>query len=84
MYSFSGDVLGAVNSSPLFSNWETHAQLRARVLPWLIPYLERKDIGKLLIVSHGGVMRALLNQPSLKKIHYCEIRELTPDCIREG
>ncbi len=67
-----------------YHNWETHAQLRARVLPWLIPYLERKDIGKLLIVSHGGVMRALLNQPSLKKIHYCEIRELTPDCIREG
>ena len=36
---------------------------------------------KLLIVCHVGVMRALLNEPSLKKIHFCEIRELPLDCL---
>ncbi len=67
-----------------FHKWETHAQLRARVLPWILPYTERNDLKKLLIVSHGGVMRALLNQPSLKKIHYCEILELTPEMLADA
>ena len=65
-----------------YRNWETHAQLRARVLPWVLPYTERTDIRKLLIVCHGGVMRALLDQPSLKKIHFCEIRELPCECLK--
>ncbi len=65
-----------------FQKWETHAQLRARVLPWVLPYAQRTDIGKLLIVCHGGVMRALMNTPSLRKIHYCEIRELPLDCLK--
>ena len=64
-----------------YHNWETHAQLRARVLPWVQRYAARTDIEKLLIVCHGGVMRALLNEPSLKKIHFCEIRELPLDCL---
>lgn len=64
-----------------YHNWETHAQLRARVLPWVLPYAQRTDIEKLLIVCHGGVMRALLNEPSLRKIHFCEIRELPLDCL---
>ncbi|MBR5371723.1 MAG: histidine phosphatase family protein [Oscillospiraceae bacterium] len=66
-----------------FPLWETHASLRARALEAIKPYLARTDIGKLLIVCHGGIMRALMNQPSLRKIHYCEIRELTPDMLAE-
>ena len=66
-----------------YPHWETHAQMRARALKALKPYLERDDIQKLLIVCHGGIMRALMNQPSLKKIHYCEIRELTPEMLEE-
>jgi hypothetical protein len=57
--------------------------LRARALDAIRPYLERKDIGKLLIVCHGGIMRALMKQPSLPKIHFCEIRELTPEMLEE-
>ena len=64
-----------------YHNWETHGQLRARVLPWVLPYAQRTDINKLLIVCHGGVMRALMNTPSLKKIHFCEIRELPLECL---
>lgn len=67
-----------------YPNWETHAQLRARCLAAVKPFLMREDIGKLLIVCHGGVMRALMNQPSLKKIHYCEIKELLPQMLEEA
>ena len=66
----------------VYTKWETHAKLRARVLPWILPYAQRTDIRKLLIVCHGGVMRALMNTPSLKKIHYCEIRELPCECLK--
>lgn len=66
-----------------FPLWETHAQMRARALKALAPFLERKDLDKLLIVCHGGIMRALMNQPALKKIHYCEIHELLPAMIKE-
>lgn len=64
--------------------WETHAQMRERALTAIKPYLERDDIRKLLIVCHGGIMRALMNQPSLKKIHFCEIRELTPEMLADS
>ena len=64
-----------------YHNWETHAQMRARAIEAIRPYLARQDISKLLIVCHGGIMRALMNQPSLKKIHFCEIRELTPEML---
>lgn len=73
---------GVPKPGDTYAGWETHAQLRARAMQALQPYLSRTDIGKLLIVCHGGVMRALLNQPSLKKIHYCEIRELPLDCLK--
>ena len=66
-----------------YPDWETHAQLRARALKAVAPFLARTDISKLLIVCHGGIMRALMNQPSLRKIHFCEIRELTPDMLEE-
>jgi len=66
-----------------YPNWETHAQLRARCLAAVKPFAERTDINKLLVVCHGGVMRALTNQPALKKIHYCEIMELTPEMLEE-
>ena len=64
-----------------YPDWETHAQMRERALKAVAPYLARTDISKLLIVCHGGIMRALMNQPSLKKIHFCEIRELTPEML---
>lgn len=66
-----------------YPQWETHAQMRERALKAIRPYLERDDIQKLLIVCHGGIMRALMNQPSLKKIHFCEIRELTPEMLED-
>ena len=66
-----------------FTGWETHAQLRARALQALAPFLTRTDIGRLLIVCHGGIMRALINDPGRKKIHYCEILELLPEMISE-
>lgn len=72
---------GVPQPGDTYTGWETHAQLRARALRALRPYFARTDIEKLLIVCHGGIMRALLNQPSLKKIHYCEIRELPLDCL---
>ena len=74
---------GVHTPSDKYPNWETHAQMRKRALEAIRPYLERKDISKLLIVCHGGIMRALMNQPSLKKIHFCEIRELTPEMLEE-
>ncbi len=77
-YKKNGGVHRPEDRYPL---WETHEMLRARALEAIRPYLERKDIGKLLIVCHGGIMRALMNQPSLPKIHYCEIRELTPEML---
>ena len=61
--------------------WETHEQMRARAVGAIQPFLARKDIGTLLIVCHGGIMRALMNTPALKKIHFCEIRELTPEML---
>ncbi|MBR5405655.1 MAG: histidine phosphatase family protein [Oscillospiraceae bacterium] len=61
--------------------WETHEQMRARALRALQPFLSRTDIGTLLIVCHGGIMRALMNTPALKKIHFCEIRELLPEML---
>ncbi len=64
-----------------FPNWETHAQMRARAKQAIAPFLAREDIGKLLIVCHGGIMRALMNQPSLDKIRYCEICELTSEML---
>lgn len=66
-----------------FPHWETHAQLRKRCLAAVAPFIARTDISKLLIVCHGGVMRALTNQPTLRKIHFCEIMELTPDMLEE-
>ena len=66
-----------------YPQWETHAQMRKRALKAIRPYLERRDIQKLLIVCHGGIMRALMNQPSLRKIHFCEIRELTPEMLED-
>ncbi len=62
--------------------WETHAQMRARALEAIAPFLARTDLNTLLIVCHGGIMRALLNEPSLRKIHFCEIRELPLDCLK--
>lgn len=79
-YKQNGGVHRPDDRYPL---WETHEQLRARAKKALEPFLLRADIGKLLIVCHGGIMRALMNQPSLKKIHYCEIRELTPEILKE-
>ncbi len=67
----------------IYPHWETHAQMRARAMNAIKPFLERSDIRKLLIVCHGGIMRALMNQPSLKKIHYCEIHELTPEMLED-
>lgn len=66
-----------------YPDWETHLQMRERARKAIQPYLERQDINKLLIVCHGGIMRALMNQPALKKIHYCEIRELTPEMLTD-
>ena len=66
-----------------FPEWETHAHLRARALEAIRPFITRTDISRLLIVCHGGIMRALTKQPGLKKIHYCEIMELTPDMLEE-
>ena len=66
-----------------FPDWETHAQMRARARRTILPYLERSGISKLLIVCHGGIMRALMNQPDLPKIHFCEICELTPEMLEE-
>lgn len=66
-----------------FPDWETHAHLRARCLTAIRPFVTRTDIHKLLIVCHGGVMRALTNQPALKKIHFCEIMELKPEMLEE-
>ena len=63
--------------------WETHAQMRARARRAILPYLERSGISKLLIVCHGGIMRALMNQPDIPKIHFCEICELTPEMLEE-
>lgn len=79
-YKRNGGVHRPEDRYPL---WETHEMLRARALDAIRPYLERKDIGKLLIVCHGGIMRALMKQPSLPKIHFCEIRELTPEMLEE-
>ena len=64
--------------------WETHAQMRARAVEAVKPYLQRDDIQKLLIVCHGGIMRALMNTPALKKIHFCEIYELTPAMLEDA
>ena len=64
--------------------WETHEQMRKRALKAITPYLERTDIQKLLVVCHGGIMRALMNTPALKKIHFCEIRELTSDMLKNA
>ena len=64
-----------------FPDWETHASMRARAKEAIAPYLDRSDIGKLLIVCHGGIMRALMNQPDIPKIRFCEITELTPGML---
>ena len=64
-----------------YPHWETHEQMRARAKKALAPFFGRTDIGKLLIVCHGGIMRALMNTPALKKIHYCEIYGLTPEML---
>ena len=64
-----------------YPDWETHVQMRARALAAVLPYTQRTDIDKLLIVCHGGIMRALTKQPSLKKIHFCEIMELLPEML---
>lgn len=80
-YKANGGVHTPADQYPL---WETHDQMRKRALEALQPYFGRDDIRKLLIVCHGGIMRALMNQPSLKKIHFCEIRELTPDMLKEN
>lgn len=74
---------GVHTPEDIYPKWETHAQMRERALKAIQPYLERQDIKKLLIVCHGGIMRALMNQPSLKKIEYCEICELTPDMLSD-
>lgn len=66
-----------------YPDWETHAQMRARALKAIQPYLARTDLNKLLIVCHGGIMRALMQQPSLKNIFFCEIKELTPEMLAE-
>ena len=58
-----------------YPDWETHVQMRARARKALAPYLARTDLDKLLVVCHGGIMRALINEPSRKKINYCEIIE---------
>ena len=79
-YKANGGVHKPDDKYPL---WETHAQMRERALKAVAPYLARTDISKLLIVCHGGIMRALMNEPALKKIHYCEIRELKPDMLAE-
>ncbi len=64
-----------------YPDWETHAQMRERALKALEPYLTRLKTGKLLIVCHGGIMRALMNQPEIPKIQFCEICELTPEML---
>ena len=66
-----------------YPDWETHAQMRARAKKAIQPYLERGDIQKLLIVCHGGIMRALMDTPALEKINYCEICELTQEMLAE-
>ena len=78
------DNAGVHHPDDRYPLWETHAQMRARAKKALQPFLSRTDIGKLLIVCHGGIMRALMNTPALKKIHYCEIRELTPEMLDEN
>ncbi|MBP0971628.1 MAG: histidine phosphatase family protein [Oscillospiraceae bacterium] len=65
-----------------FPDWETHASMRKRAREAILPYLARTDLETLLIVCHGGIMRALTDQPSLPKIRFCEIMELTPEMIR--
>ena len=79
-YKENGGVHLPTDKYPL---WETHAQMRARAKKAIAPFLSRTDISKLLIVCHGGIMRALMNTPALKKIHYCEIYELTPEMLEE-
>lgn len=79
-YMANGGVHQPEDKYPL---WETHDSMRARALKAIGPYLMRDDIEKLLIVCHGGIMRALMNQPMLKKIRYCEICALTPDMRKE-
>lgn len=64
--------------------WETYAEMRARIIPWILPYLERNDIKKLLIVCHGGVMRALIKEPSRPVIDFCEIMEYDPALLRDA
>ena len=64
-----------------YPDWETHAQMRERALKAVQPFLDRSGIQKLLIVCHGGIMRALMNQPDIPKIRFCEITELTPDML---
>ena len=66
-----------------FPDWETHASMRVRARDAIAPYLSRGDIQKLLIVCHGGIMRALTGQPSLPKIRFCEIMELTPEMLED-
>lgn len=66
-----------------YPDWETHAQMRKRALQALEPFLARQDLQKLLIVCHGGIMRALMNTPELEKIEYCEVCELTPEMLEE-
>ena len=61
--------------------WETHAQMRTRAKKALAPFFGRTDIGKLLIVCHGGIMRALMNEPERPKIHFCEICGLTEQML---
>ena len=63
--------------------WEDHVQMRARAKKALAPFLERSDISKLLVVCHGGIMRALMDTPSLRKIEYCQILDLTPDMLKD-
>ena len=74
---------GVHKPDDVYPLWEDHAQMRARAKKAIAPFLERTDIEKLLIVCHGGIMRALMNTPALKKIHYCEIYELTPEMLEE-
>ena len=67
-----------------YPDWETHAQMRARALEALAPFLTRQDVDTLLVVCHGGIMRALMNQPSLEKICYCDIMELKPEMLEKS
>ena len=74
---------GVHTAQDKFPDWETHASMRVRARDAIAPYLKRSDIRKLLIVCHGGIMRALTGQPSLPKIRFCEIMELTPEMLEE-